>query len=111
MPSQYTHPTQKRVLIRSGWKEQNDIESDSEEKEIVEDNNKEIISVKKSNSTWARLIAKIYEVDPLVCAKCGSEMKVLSVILDSYEINKILKHLVKIGKSPPSLDESVLTED
>ena len=30
----------------------------------------------------------------------GSEMKVLAIILESHEMNKILKHLVKIGKSP-----------
>jgi hypothetical protein len=42
---------------------------------------------------WARLIKKIYEISPLVCKKCGGEMKVISVITD-YEIRKkILKHL------------------
>jgi hypothetical protein len=25
-------------------------------------------------SAWARLIAKVYEVDPLICPRCGSEM-------------------------------------
>jgi hypothetical protein len=35
-------------------------------------------------------------------------MKILSVIFDHCEINKILKHLVKIGKFPSGLDKSVL---
>ena len=34
-------------------------------------------------------------------------MKMLSIIFDHCEINKILKHLVKIGKFPSGLDESV----
>jgi hypothetical protein len=51
----------------------------------------------------------VNEIDPLVCPKCGSEMKILAIILDSYEINKILKHLVMIGKFPPGPDESVLS--
>jgi len=29
---------------------------------------------------WARLPAKIYEVDPFACPKCGSEMKVIAII-------------------------------
>jgi hypothetical protein len=69
------------------------------------------ISVKKSKAIWARLIAKIYEVDPLTCPKCGSEMKVLAVILDPYEIKKILKHLLKTNKAPPGLDEKVLADE
>jgi len=32
------------------------------------------------NFTWARLIKRVYEVDPLVCAECGATMKVISFI-------------------------------
>jgi len=42
---------------------------------------------------WARLIQKIYEVDPLTCPKCSGKMKVISVIEDEDVIKKILKHL------------------
>ena len=55
----------------------------------------------KHGSVWARLIAKIYEVDPLVCPHCGSDMKVIAVIMDFTEVKKILKYLEKTGKSPP----------
>ena len=34
------------------------------------------ISDKASRETWARLLAKIYEIDPFVCSKCGSEDEV-----------------------------------
>ena len=57
---------------------------------------------------WARLLAKVYEVDPLVCPKCGSEMKVIAVIDDAHEIKHILRYLVKIGRSPPGLDPASL---
>ena len=53
---------------------------------------------------WARLLAKVYEVDPLVCPKCGSKMKVIAVIQETKEIRRILAHLVKIGRSPPGFD-------
>ena len=57
---------------------------------------------------WARLLAKVYEVDPFVCPRCGSEMKVIAVIQDSEEIKKILAHLVKVGRAPPGFDSAEL---
>ena len=56
---------------------------------------------KTASSTWARLIAKVYEVDPLQCAQCGSPMKVLAVIMDPVELDKILAHPIKTGWAPP----------
>jgi hypothetical protein len=53
---------------------------------------------------WARLIAKIYEVDPLVCPRCFSKMRVLAVITNPAEVKKILRHLIKIACPPPGLD-------
>ena len=55
--------------------------------------------------SWAQLIKRIYEVDPLVCPKCGSEMKVIAFIIDHAVVDKILRHLerVKAGRArgPP----------
>jgi hypothetical protein len=50
-------------------------------------------SSKERRKNWARLIRKIYEVDPLTCPKCSGKMKVISVIEDQDVIKKILKHL------------------
>ena len=50
-------------------------------------------SSKGYRKNWARLIQKIYEVDPLTCPKCSGKMKVISVIEDEDVIKKILKHL------------------
>jgi hypothetical protein len=50
---------------------------------------------------WARLIQKIYEVDPLTCPKCSGKMKVISVIEDENVIKKILKHLGLWDQNPP----------
>jgi hypothetical protein len=46
---------------------------------------------------WARLIQKIYEVDPLSCPKCQGRMKIISFIEDEEVIEKILKHLRRLG--------------
>ncbi len=90
-----------------GWKTtQQDLSLDEEMAEETECD----ISEKASRKTWARLIAKIYEIDPFICPKCGSEMKVIAIIQDSTEIKKILKHLKKIGRAPPGVDYSELSE-
>ena len=47
----------------------------------------------KPNRNWARLIQKIYEVDPLTCPKCQGLMRIISIIEDQEVINKILGHL------------------
>ena len=84
-----------------GWKEAHLYHAPDEEKGDVTES--EIPVSLSGNSIWAKLIAKVYEVDPLVCTKCGGEMKVVAVIMDPVEVKKILRHLVKTGKSPPGV--------
>ena len=48
---------------------------------------------KKCRANWARLIQKIYEIDPLTCPKCGGIMRILAFIEESPVIRKILDHL------------------
>jgi len=48
---------------------------------------------KTFRKNWARLIQKIYEVDPLVCPACRGEMRVIAFIEDQEVIRKILTHL------------------
>ena len=67
------------------------------------------MSVKESRAAWARLLAKVYEVDPLRAARCGSQMRVLAVIADPQEVLRILHHLIKTGAAPPGLDAASLS--
>jgi hypothetical protein len=60
----------------------------------------ETVSNKASRRSWARLIQKVYEVDPLKCPQCGHEMQVIAVITDPHEVQKILECL-KRNKAPP----------
>lgn len=46
--------------------------------------------------SWAQLIKRIYEVDPLVCPSCGSEMKVIAFIIDHAVVDRILRHLERV---------------
>lgn len=46
-----------------------------------------------SRKSWARLIQKIYEVDPLICPKCRGAMRIISFIEDREIIKTILSYL------------------
>src|SRR6267143_2533167 len=73
-------------------------------------------------STWARLIHKVYEMDPFECPRCKGPMRVIALIDDAAVIRKILSHLglwapqpaprTLIGQSahdPPGQSKPVLT--
>ena len=53
---------------------------------------------------WARLLKKIYEVDPLTCPRCASHMEVIAFIEEADLIGPILQHLglwERPRRSPP----------
>ena len=60
---------------------------------------------KRCLSTWARLLAKVYQVDPLVCTRCGKRMSVAGFVTDTVAIGRILEHLglstPEAAKPPP----------
>jgi hypothetical protein len=62
------------------------------------------ISPQAFRKNWARLIQKIYNVNPLLCAKCSGSMRIISFIEDEEIIKKILKHLDlwDVKRKPPA---------
>jgi len=71
-------------------------------------------SSKVYRKNWARLIQKIYEVDPLTCPKCLGKMKIISVIEDEQVIEKILKHLGlwdQKARPPPKADAPTMAPE
>ena len=52
---------------------------------------------------WAEMIRKVYEVDPMVCPKCGGQMKVVAFITDFGAVDRIIDHLKLrfIAEKPP----------
>ena len=64
----------------------------------------EEVDIDARKRSWARLLAKVSDVDPFMCPKCGAEMKVIAIIEDPEELKRILRHLVKIGRSPPGFE-------
>ena len=49
---------------------------------------------------WAVLIARIYEVFPLVCPICGGQMRIIAFITYSADIRQILDHIGADAEPP-----------
>ena len=93
-------------LAPAGWKkQQQQADQDLQPYDVEETDS---VSDKESRSTWARLVAQVYEVDPMVCPRCSAPMRILAVIKEPGEVRKILRHLVKTGRSPPGFDPASL---
>jgi len=45
---------------------------------------------KLRKQSWARLLQKVYEVDPFICPKCQGSMSVVAIIEDPKELTKII---------------------
>ena len=95
-------PYRKKIVLRpeisKGFKFEK--EETSSETEKVKENLK--------NSSWARLLSKVFGIDVLKCV-CGSELKPVSAIIKGDEIKRYLRHL-GLDADPPSLEETE-TED
>jgi hypothetical protein len=50
---------------------------------------------------WAVLLARIYDVLPLLCPACGGEMRILAFLTDPPVVSAILLHLDLPHKPPP----------
>jgi len=57
-----------------------------------------------ARKSWARLLAAVWNADPLECPRCGSPLRILGAIYDPVVIHKILRHLGKWNvpvRAPP----------
>ena len=54
---------------------------------------------------WAAMIRKVYEVDPMICSKCGGRMKVVAFLTEHAVVDRIIDHLelaFVADRPPPS---------
>ena len=66
---------------------------------------------RRSSPSWARLIAKVHQVDPLLCTRCAQRMSVVAFVTDSAAVRRILDHLglssPEAEKPPPPVPETL----
>ncbi len=78
----------------------------------------------RSSQTWAMLIKRVYEVDPLSCPQCGGQMKVVAFIEppQGKVVEKILRGhqsgamvgglwQARAARAPPEVEDLVLDLD
>jgi hypothetical protein len=61
---------------------------------------------RRARLTWAALLKKVYEIDPLLCSSCGGEMKIVAFITDHATVARILKHIHMPAQRPEPLAHS-----
>ena len=67
-------------------------------------------SATRCSQTWAMLIKRVYEIDPLTCPHCSSQMKVVAFIEPPPDevVEKILRHCglwqASAPRAPPDAD-------
>ena len=62
-------------------------------------------SAREARKRWAALIKQVYEINPLACPKCSSEMKIIAFIerRQTEVVEKILRHC-GLWEEPPARD-------
>jgi hypothetical protein len=52
---------------------------------------------------WAEMIRKVYEVDPMVCPRCGGTMKIIAFLTEFSVVDRIINHLklTFVADKPP----------
>ena len=53
-----------------------------------------------SHYLWSQLLARIYEVFPLICPICHAEMQIIAFVTDASTIQKILGHIGEPTQPP-----------
>ena len=99
--------------VRAQWPDREELWSVAPQKWIenhVKAGEREAVEVTEVSDTWtrlrrkswARLLKKIYEVDPFLCPKCGGTMSVVAVIEDGKELEAIVGWAGKeFARAPP----------
>ncbi len=104
VPRPRVHLTRFHGVLAPHYKHRKQIIPKPPELKIVQD--QEIIEpkqleLKKKNIPWARLLARVFNIDVETCSKCGGRMKIIAAIEDPKVIRKILEHMGLDAKPPP----------
>ena len=76
-------PLRKQVAANAQKRLENEAKAKAE---VVE-------KTKKVSQTWASLISRIYETDPLTCSSCGKKIQIITFVTHPEHIRRILQKL------------------
>jgi hypothetical protein len=83
-------------------------ESDTSERPTTDPSEDEALESwkKRRRISWAQLIRKVFEVDPMLCSFCGAKLEVLSFTLELGTIRKFLTSIDCPSQEPEPLGHS-----
>ena len=55
----------------------------------------------RRRQAWARMLRKVFEVDPLLCPRCGVELEIVAWITKPSVVDAILRHRREHGLLSP----------
>ena len=61
---------------------------------------------RRARLTWAALIKRVYEIDPLLGPNCGAQMKIIAFITEYATLARILRHIQMPAQRPEPLAHS-----
>ena len=62
----------------------------------------------KPSPKWAALMKRVFEIDPLLCPRCGAQMKIKSFVTDPRQIQRLLLNLgLPSATAPPPLSVTI----
>ena len=106
VPRPRVHLTRYHGVLGPHYKHRKQIVPKPPELKIVTDDQIAVdpkqLEMKKKNIPWARLLARVFNVDVEICSKCGGKMEIIAAIEDPKVIRKILDHN-GLPTKPPSL--------
>jgi len=62
---------------------------------------------KVKNTSWARMLKKVFEIDVGVCSQCGTEMVIVGTVHAPDEVKRYLQHVGLWPTGPPPSDEAL----
>jgi hypothetical protein len=68
--------------------------------ETVADDPVDTIRRSPAHYLWVMLLARIYEVFPLTCPRCGAEMRIIAFITEAVDVRAILEHIGEPATPP-----------
>ena len=71
-------------------------------------------SRRRRRLSWARLIKRVYEVDPLLCPYCGAERSIVAFVVEVCSLRRLLEGVglgaqeaEPLSRAPPGVEELV----
>jgi len=61
---------------------------------------------RRARLTWAALIKRVFEVDPMLCPFCGGEMRIIAFITEHATVAHVLEHVRMPAQRPEPLAHS-----